>query len=644
MTNFFEQQQNARARTFWLVGLFLLAVLATTALVYPLAVFLLGKPERTFYANEHDPTLLLGSVVGVWGVIGLGSLFKASQLSAGGKSVALMVGGQEVLANTTDPRERRLLNIVEEMALASGLPMPAVFVLANEESINAFAAGLTPGDAVVAVSRGALEYLTRDELQGVVAHEFSHILNGDMRINFRMIILIAGLIGVSVLGRILLEAGSRGRSSNSGKDDGRGFMVLLGIGLFVIGMVGAFFGWLLQAAVSRQREYLADASAVQFTRNPHGIAGALMKIGAHAQHGQVKNAEASEVAHLFFADAFSRLSGLMATHPPLEDRIRRLLPNWDGKYPEARVEPVSREEEKRPPRKGALRLPGAEAIPVPVLLGLDAPAQAVERVGTVPAESTHYADDLLASLPDRLRVAIGEPFEARAVVFGLLLDRDPDVRSRQLEALAQRAYENTTELVLAFEGPLRKLPEAYRLPLVDLCIPVLRQMSPEQYEAFRRLVEVLINADGRLSVFEYVLGCVLERHLDEAFRGSTAPPAPPAAAVDMDVLAVFAFLAWEGNRTDAGATQAFEAARRHFGLSGTLPRRNGISLEELDTRLHRLAGAPLRVRRRVLQACVAAILADGIATVREVELGRAISDVLGLPMPPLPLPPVEARA
>ncbi len=531
MTNFFEHQQAARTRTFWLICLFILAVLATTLLVYPLAVLLTGHSEKTFYHNQHDPSVLLGSFAGVWGVIGLGSLWKASQLSGGGKSVALMVGGQPILASTRDARERRLLNIVEEMALASGLPMPAVYVLPNEPSINAFAAGLTPGDAVVAVSRGSLDYLTRDELQGVVAHEFSHILNGDMRINFRMIIVIAGLIGLFVVGRVLLESASRGRSSNS-KNDGRGAVLLLGLGLLIIGAIGAFFGHLMQAAISRQREYLADASAVQFTRNPDGIGGALKKIGAFAKHGQIQAPEAAEAAHLFFAEAFARFTGLFATHPSLEDRIRRILPDWDGTYPDVSVVPEPREEEKRQPPRGfgLPALPGTEKtplgnVPVPVVLGLAAD-ESVDRAGTVPSDSSAYARQILASLPARLREAIAEPFQARAVVFSLLLDRNPEVRERQLTALQDQAERRTAELTLAFQEPLKQLPEALRLPLVDLCVPTLRLMSDAQYATFRELVIVLTEADGRLGMWTAASERGRGRRNDPASAWSRRTPRP----------------------------------------------------------------------------------------------------------------------
>ena len=299
-------------------------------------------------------------------VVGGASAFKVAQLASGGQAVALMLGGAEVPGTTTDARQQRLLNVVEEMALASGVPVPPVYVL-EEPGINAFAAGYAPGDAVVAVSQGCLDYLTRDELQGVVAHEFSHILNGDMRLNIRLIGLIFGIMALSIIGRILMHHVRP--ALVVGKKDSRGGLMLLGLGLFVLGLVGAFFGRLIKAAVSRQREYLADASAVQFTRNPDGIGGALKKIGGLAggvAHRQPPGRRGRP--HVLRQRLRRRgLAGLLATHPPLDDRIRRLDPQFDGEYPEVRPVGVDREELEgprpgpRPADRRAAEVTGAAA-------------------------------------------------------------------------------------------------------------------------------------------------------------------------------------------------------------------------------------------------------------------------------------------
>src|SRR5215469_10154991 len=344
-TNFFQQQDSARRKTFELVVYFVLAILILIALVYGLLLWL-GIDSAGAPVSWWQPELLLLAAAGVGLVVGGASVFKVAQLASGGQAVALMMGCKEVPGTTTDPRQKRLLNVVEEMALAAGVPVPPVYVL-EEPGINAFAAGYAPGDAVVAVSQGCLNYLTRDELQGVVAHEFSHILNGDMRLNIRLIGLIFGIMALSIIGRILMFT-SGGRSS--GRGDSRGGLMLLGLGVFVLGLVGAFFGRLIMAAVSRQREYLADASAVQFTRNPDGIGGALKKIGGLAEGSRIDNPQAAEAGHMFFANAFAGegFAGLLATHPPLADRIRAIDPQFDGQYPEVRPVGFDREELETP--------------------------------------------------------------------------------------------------------------------------------------------------------------------------------------------------------------------------------------------------------------------------------------------------------
>src|SRR5262245_7939637 len=434
-TNFFQQQDSARRKTFQLVVYFVLAILILIALVYGL-LLALSVYSADAPVSWWQPELLLLAAPGVGLVVGGASAFKVAQLASGGQAVALMMGGQEVPGTTTDARQKRLLNVVEEMALAAGVPVPPVYVL-QERSINAFAAGYAPGDAVVAVSQGCLKYLTRDELQGVVAHEFSHILNGDMRLNIRLIGLIFGIMALSIIGRILMHT-SGGRSSR--RDGSRGGMVLLGLGVLVLGLVGAFFGRLIMAAVSRQREYLADASAVQFTRNRDGIGGALKKIGGLAEGSRIDNPQAAEVGHMFFANAFAGegLAGLLATHPPLVERIRRLDPQFDGQFPGVRPVGVDREElegprpGRVPPFAGMPRLPGLPQVPVPVLGFAD---EAASGVGHVDPEVISYAQALHDGMPDVLRVAAQEPFGARALVYAILLDPRADLRDLQLTRL-----------------------------------------------------------------------------------------------------------------------------------------------------------------------------------------------------------------
>jgi Zn-dependent protease with chaperone function len=638
-TDFFQQQDSARRRTFRLVVYFVLAILVMVALVYGLVLVLVlydaGEP-----VSWWQPELLLFVAGGVGVVVGGASAFKVAQLASGGEAVALMMGGVEVPGTTTEPRQKRLLHVVEEMAIAAGVPVPPVYIL-EEQGINAFAAGYAPGDAVVAVSQGCLEYLTRDELQGVVAHEFSHILNGDMRLNIRLIGMIFGIMVLSIIGRMLMLTG--GRRSSSQRNDSRGGLVVLGVAVFALGLVGAFFGRLIMAAVSRQREYLADASAVQFTRNPDGIAGALKKIGGLKEGSRVNNPRGAEVGHMFFANAFAGpgFFGLLATHPPLAARIRALDPQFDGRYPEVRPVGVDREELAgarpggAPPIAALPRLPGLPQVPLPVLGIAD---EAAARVGHIDPEEIGQAQALCTGIPDALRGAAREPFSARALVYALLLDPRADLRDLQLARLKAGATPPDFAETVRLAGPVQALPDRLRLPLLDLAMPALRQMSPGQHRAFRAQVEALINADSRLSLFEYTLRCVLHRHLDAQFL----PPRPvrpmhsSSQKLASPMAKVLSLLAWEGQPEPEQAARAFDAGMRSY-LGGDhtyrLPRREECSLAGFDAALQTLNQAVPAIKRRIVVACAACVRANQQVTVREAELLRAICDVLDCPLP-----------
>ena len=366
--DFFEHQDAARRRTGWLIFYFILAVVAIVVAIYfvvLIALVFIGDSGRSGSPNPYmqtpwHPDLFALVALATIGVILLSSLYKTSQLAAGGEAVALMMGGRLIDRQTRDLAERRLLNVVDEMALASGTPVPPVYVMDNEPSINAFAAGHQPGDAVIGVSHGCLEYLNRDELQGVMAHEFSHILNGDMRMNLRLVGILYGILVIAMIGWFVLRSMPfSGRSSRNNKDSGGAIAVILaiGIGLLVIGSVGLFFGKLIKSAVSRQREYLADASAVQFTRLPDGIAGALKKIGGRPETSKIKDAHAEEISHMFFGSAFGSLNfQFFATHPPLVERIQKSTPPSTASSPSWSSRLWSHQNSQSPTRNRSIRL------------------------------------------------------------------------------------------------------------------------------------------------------------------------------------------------------------------------------------------------------------------------------------------------
>ncbi|MHC4846405.1 MAG: M48 family metallopeptidase, partial [Planctomycetota bacterium] len=440
--DFFDSQDVARRKTGRLVTLFVLAVIAIIAATYVLVttvlvLFTTASQGEDAIVSIWEPRLLLGVGAATILLVGLGSVYKLKQLQGGGPAIAEHLGGKLLHGGNADDKERMLLNIVDEMAIASGTPVPLTYLMADEDGINAFAAGFTPEDAVVGVTRGALEKLNREQLQGVIAHEFSHILNGDMRLNLRLMGALHGILLLALMGRMVLYSMRfGGRSRRSGKDGGGALLAIMAIavGLMVIGFMGLFFGNMIKAAVSRQREFLADASSVQYTRNPDGIAGALKTIGGWFHGSKMTNRNAAEASHMYFADGLKpKLASLTATHPPLPERIRRVDPSWDGEFPvvdgdsvltqqTGDVERIEKTAAERARESMAGAASGRQMVEAVAVL-----QAALALAGQPRPEHVAYAQELVAGLPEAVRDAVREPFGARAVVYALLLDRDPGV-------------------------------------------------------------------------------------------------------------------------------------------------------------------------------------------------------------------------
>lgn len=622
--DFFEHQDAARRRTAWLVVFFGLAVAAIVLAVYAVVAALVSRP--------WDPLLFAAVSAATVTVIAAGSLYRLAQLRAGGETVALELGGRRVDPRTADLAERRLLNVVEEMALASGTPVPPVYVLDHEAGINAFAAGHEPASAVIGVSRGSLVYLTRDELQGVVAHEFSHILNGDMRLNLRLVGVLHGILLLAVIGYYLLRVGGAPRRSSK-KGGEAATIALLGLALLIIGYVGVFFAKLIRCAVSRQREYLADAAAVQFTRYPAGIAGALKKIGGLEEQSRIRDPHAEEMSHLFFADAFAGAwLNWLATHPPLAERIQRLDPTFDGRFP--RTTPLV-EEVATVPQAAVPQPPPAP--PVHPRRRALVPAALAAQSGTVTPEHLAHAAAVMQQMPPALLEAMAEPHGARAVIYALLLDAQPAIRQRQLQSLQaagdEFAYRQTCQVLSTVDA----LSEEARLPLADRTIPALKQLSPSQYAEFRRCFRALAQADGRLNLFEYTLQAMALRVLDIHF-GLAKPGRPQyygLRGLREPLATVLSTLARAGHQTADQAQQAFEVGAAQTGQKMALRPEEQCTLREFDTALAELRLAAPKVKRQILAACAACVAADGTVAPREGELLRAIAATLDCPVPPL---------
>ena len=642
-TDFFERQDVARRNTTRLVILFALAVLALIVSIDLLLAATMGylgrNPETGAidWALAADPQVLSLAVFGTLLVAGGGTLFKISQLRGGGQVVAEQLGGRLINPDSAVPSEQQLLNVVQEMAIASGAPTPPVYLLDHEPGINAFAAGFTPSDAVIGVTRGAAEGMTRDELQGVIAHEFSHILNGDMRLNIRLIGLLHGILIIGILGYFVLRMGafSGGGRSRSRQEGSPLPLLALGAGLMAVGLFGMLFGNLIKAAVSRQREFLADASAVQFTRQPAGLAGALKRIGGAIAGSAVQSPNAPEASHMFFGRATSGFSGLFSTHPPLAERIRRIDPSWDGTLAEG--PPVA---STQPSAAGVAAFSGGAAGgAVPAGSAVSAGPPTVDQVGQ-PAGEAHlqYAARLVKSLPAQLVSAAHEPYGARALVYALLLDHEAAPRQRQLVHLKGAADTGVYEETLRLMPLVETLDMRARLPLLDISLPALRSLIPAQYDLFKRNVAALVQADDEIDLFEWSLHRILLHELEAHFvkRGPPRVRHRTLASVRAHSELLLSMLAYAGHRDLESARHGFEQAKRSLELPDARLRPvDDLQFTALDAALAALEEAAPKVKRQVLRAAVACIAADRTVTATEAELLRAMSASLGCPMPPL---------
>ena len=655
--DFFEAQARAKKRTTRLVALFALAVIGTIVAGYFAAIFLIGQASgrvqrhRGYAAYDApaapgrplwQPAVFAEVCLGTLAVVGLASLYKWNEFSSGGSAVAESVGGRRVDPHTTDLHERRLLNVIEEMAIASGVPMPAVYILDDEPAINAFAAGLTTGDAVVTVTRGTLEKLTRDELQGVIGHEFSHILNGDMRLNVRLSAILFGILVIGIAGRGILFSLRNARVSSRDSKNGGGAVIAIaavGVALLVIGYVGYFFGRLIQAAVSRQREFLADASSVQFTRNPSGLTGALKKIGGYALGSSLQSAKGTAIGHFFFAQGFtSMFGGAWATHPPLDERIRAIDPQFDGKmFDPPEVVDVAHESF----RDAGLVPPLAGLAPQRPQPPVSPAMRAMTAVGTLTAEQITGAQSLLDTLPARLRAAARTAGEAAPLLYGVLLDQDDlAVRERQRQLVATRAGADALRVLDELDPSLRTLRPEHRLPLVQLTLPALRPVAPAELAPILDTLDELVHADGRVSPFEFALQKLLIRSLDLGRDPSRAGVIQIYSfnAVTEEISVVLSALAHAASTVDLDARAAFAAGAAQIKLIEarlTFLDESASSLEKLDAALDKLAAASGPIKQRTLVAAAHVVGADGRILIDEAELLRAIAATLDVPMPPL---------
>ena len=612
-SNFFAQQDLARRNTRILVVLFTLAVLLLLLLTNIIALVSLGFVDASLITGswhwQNLPWHLVSLVsLVVIAAVGIAVLYKWQQLKAGGKVVAQALGGVRLTPDSTDPLQRRLLNVVEEMALAAGTPVPPVYLL-PETSINAFAAGYSPSDAVIGVTQGCLQQLNRDELQGVVAHEFSHILNGDMRMNIRLIAILNGILFLGHIGYYMLR-GSRGSSAirigsgrSSSSKNNAGGIVLLALGLVVIGYLGSFFGNLIKAAVSRQREFLADASAVQFTRNPRGIAGALKVIASHSSHSNIANPNADENSHLFFGEAISRWASIFATHPPLASRIKRLEPHWNGKFPTPRSAQTAAE-----------NATDGEASAAP----------------TKPSN----AERLQQALPLLLLHSSRQTEPAQALVCCLLLQQDDSSRTEQLRLIKELGSVALLQQVDQLCDTVATLNTLMQVQLLQRLMPALKALPETRFVQFTQLLQALLQVVDKPTLGVWLLSQFVQHNLAVQFDPSqiskhySSKTLAQLAPVVSQLLALVSSVAGDPQQQQ----QAWQAASAVVNINLD-DNPTTVALPALSQQLPALLRLAPQQKQQLWQAIDACVRADNLLQTDEQALLLALALLLEVPYP-----------
>jgi len=603
--DFFAHQDAARRRSTLLVVLYILSVLFIIAGIYFAIVsgIVLSFDSRTLHhlcylnRNSHycspwwQPDIFFTTFIGVTVVIGATSLYKTWRLRRGGAVLAESLGGHRIIWEHSSPAEKRLLNIVEEMAIASGCPVPPVYVLPNEDEINAFCAGYNPSNTVFAVTNGALNYLSREELQGVIGHEFSHMLHGDCKLNIRLIGVLHGIIALSLLGRFIMRSSfwSRRRS----RDDNGFAFLLLGIILFAIGSIGILFARLIKSAVSRQREFLADASAVQYTRNPNGIASALQKV--HEVGSRVQHPSAEEASHMFFSNGLrASWIGLFATHPPLQRRIERIT-----------TIPSSSED--------SVTAPNVQTTTYEGLSGFTA----------IRPQEVAAAQALIQQIPPLVYESAHNPGAVPELLLALVAARSPETQYKLLKENKLKTKEFVDLLNL-----YQNIQTELYLPIVELAAPALTILPEAEIAQLRKDLIDVIQADKVTTIFEFCIVILVEKYSDPNWpKRSHFLTTPDAARALLSVFAMFC------QKDPNQSLAAYNAGAAHYELSQSPLARSECSYDHLAHAIYYFASRSHQEQQKLLQALRPVITADGIVSSQESDLYRTICMTFDIPAP-----------
>lgn len=652
--SFYENQAKARRKTALLVFYFICAVALIVSAVNLVIYFSLFSGTNVNLSLTEwisHPFCFFTSLITLM-IIACGSLFRAFQLQDGGASIALMAGGRHISFDTTDPHEKKLLNIAEEMAIASGTRVPQIYLLEDEQSINAFVAGLTPNTAILAVTKGAMVQLSRDELQGVIGHEFSHLLNGDTRINVKLISILAGILFIGQIGEYLLRSTTRSRRSKEGN-----YGALLGLGLMAIGYIGLFFGRLIKAAISRQREFLADASAVQFTRNPYGIGGALYKIGYGTQGSLIQNRHAEEMSHLCFSETLKvNFASLLTTHPPIDERLRAIEPSLKTRM-RSRQQDIAPENTSQ---HGVASVSPQENVPLggsgfsnaqPEFSSAQPPSESTPTaippetlqatvkasIGTVTPGQAAYAQELHQGIPDTLQLIAHDPLRADDIIYSLILSAMKSHGKEASTLLKERIGIKRTESTLACYSELLSQPANIRLPLLDTVTATLEVLNTEQKEHIITTTKALIDIDGAFTLNEFVIFFLVEKYL-----GPSAPQPNQTIntyrKAEKALVTVFTLFVKLASADKQEQQRLLTECLSSFSIDSSQVQLNApptVSARTLSDALKTLGRLSPLLKQPVIECCVDCVIHDNIVKPLEAELLRAICEALDCPMPPI---------
>ena len=632
--DFFEHQDQAKKKTKRLVFFFVLAVILIIATLNT-AAFIAGNQSGQFKLTVQQYLVSLwfvGVTVATLVIILLGSLIRSLQISGGGHSVAKMVNARSIEMNTKDKLERRLINVVEEMSIASGMPVPSLFIMDEEMGMNAFVAGLVPSDTVLVVTKGLLENLNRQELQGVVAHEFSHIFNADMRMNVRLIAILGGILALGQLGYFLLRSmrySRHRRSSSSNSNNNQLGMVIMGaaVVLLIVGYIGLFFGRLIKAAISRQREFLADASAVQYSRDSMGIANALYRIKTNGKGSLLQSSHAEDMSHMCFGTAlkFTAFSNMLATHPPLDERIKTLVPHY---RPDK-----SSDSESAPVYEDSAIAGFSSNQTAADSMEINSPEQLVAQIGQMQPEQLSQAKTIRESIPEQLIEAAHNTDLVILAILAIITAGSDGEIEQLLTSVSRRLTTNQLDLLKNYTQLAYNLPNKAVLPLVEIAMPSLKQLDDDQKKNMLACSSLLITADKKINPFEFFLYALLRKNLSQKDKGFSNSIFRKYKPVLEDIQYLISILAEaSGCRTTELVGSAMASFAPSWKLPDTLPTYDASQLNKSLLRLNRLS--PL-LKKPLMQTLAEIVMYDGKLLSDEIDLLRATGIYLECPIPPL---------